>query len=70
MIMSCYVKLGYARLMYLVLCVLVMDGHDSLTLTSLSLLYPFANVHHMRALFLLLYTFFHACSHLVTHVLV
>jgi hypothetical protein len=33
----CKVKLGYPRLMYLMLCGLVLDGHDSLTLTSLSL---------------------------------
>jgi hypothetical protein len=38
------VKLGYARLMYLMLCELVMHGHDSLTLISLLLLYRFANV--------------------------
>jgi hypothetical protein len=36
---------------------LVMDGHNSLRLTSLSLLYRFANVLHIWTLYLLLNTF-------------
>jgi hypothetical protein len=57
--------------MYLMLCGLVMHGHDPLTLISLSLLYRFANVLYMRSLFLLLNTFYNAWSRLVTicHVL-
>jgi hypothetical protein len=43
-----------------------MDGHDPLTLTSLSLLYLFVNVVYVRNLFLLLNTFCHAWSRLVT----
>jgi hypothetical protein len=43
--------------MYIPLRGLVMDGHNSLSLTSLSLLYRFANVHHIWTLFLLLHTF-------------
>jgi hypothetical protein len=43
-----------------------MDGHDSYTLTSLSLLYRFVNVLYVRTLFLLLNTFCHAWSRLVT----
>jgi hypothetical protein len=43
-----------------------MEGHDSLTLTSLSLLYRYDNVLYMRSLFLLLNTFCHAWSRLVT----
>jgi hypothetical protein len=45
------VKLGYARLMYLMLRGLFMDGHDSYSLTSLSLLYRFVNVFYVRTLF-------------------
>jgi hypothetical protein len=37
-----------------------MGGHDSLTLTSLSLSYRYDNVVYMRSLFLLLNTFCHA----------
>jgi hypothetical protein len=36
--------LEYDRLMNIMLRGLVMDGHNSLSLTSLSLLYRFANV--------------------------
>jgi hypothetical protein len=43
--------LGYARIMYLMLRGLFMDGHDSYTLTSLSLLYRFVNVLYVRNLF-------------------
>jgi hypothetical protein len=39
-----------------------MDGLDSLTWTSLSLLYLYDNVLYMRSLFLLLNTFCHAFS--------
>jgi hypothetical protein len=46
-------KLGCSRIMYLMLCGLFMDLHDSLTLTSLSLLYRFENVLYVRTLFLL-----------------
>jgi hypothetical protein len=45
---------------------LVMDGHASLTLTSLSLLYRFVNVLYIWTLFLLLNSFCHAWSRLVT----
>jgi hypothetical protein len=45
---------------------LVMDGHISLTLTSLSLLYRLVNVLYIWTLFLLLNTFCHAWSRLVT----
>jgi hypothetical protein len=62
----CYVKLGYTRLMYLMLRQLFMVGHDSYTLTSLSLLYRFVNIIYVRTLFLLQNTFCHAWSHLVT----
>jgi hypothetical protein len=43
-----------------------MDGHDSLTLTSLSLLYRYDNVLYMRSLFLLLNMLHHAWTRLVT----
>jgi hypothetical protein len=43
-----------------------MDGHDSLTFTSLSLLYRYENVLFMRTLFLLLNTFCHAWFRQVT----
>jgi hypothetical protein len=42
-----------------------MDGHDSLTLTSLPLLYPYVNVLYMPTLFLLLKAFCHALSRLI-----
>jgi hypothetical protein len=42
------------------------DGHDSLTLTSVSLLFLYDNVLYMRSLFLLLNTFYSAWSRLVT----
>jgi hypothetical protein len=58
--------LGYARLMYLILRDSVMDDHDSLTLTSLPLLYRFVNVLYVWRLFILLNTFCHAWSCLVT----
>jgi hypothetical protein len=44
----------------------VMDGHASLPLTSLSILYRFLNVFYMWTLFLLLNTVCHARSRLVT----
>jgi hypothetical protein len=53
-------------LMYLMLHGLVMDGRDSLTLTSLSLLYRFVNILYIWSLFLLLNTFCHAWSLLLT----
>jgi hypothetical protein len=40
--------------MYLMLRVFVIDGHASLYLTTLSLLYRFVNVLYIRTLFLLL----------------
>jgi hypothetical protein len=43
-----------------------MDGHASLTLSSLSLLYRFFNVLYIWILFLLLNTFCYAWSRLVT----
>jgi hypothetical protein len=43
-----------------------MDGHDSLTLSSLSLLYLFFNVVYVRTLILLMNTFCHAWSRLDT----
>jgi hypothetical protein len=43
--------------MYIMMRGLVIDGHNSFSLTSLSLLYRFANVLHIWALFLLLNTF-------------
>jgi hypothetical protein len=42
------------------------DDHTSLTLTSLSLLYRFANVLNIWTLFLLLYTFCHELTRLLT----
>jgi hypothetical protein len=45
---------------------LVMDGHTSLNLTSLSLLYRLVNVLYIWTLFLLLNTFCHTWSRLVT----
>jgi hypothetical protein len=57
---------GYARLMYLMLRDSVMDGHDSLTLTSLSLLYRFVNVLYIWSQFLMLNSFYHVWSRLVT----
>jgi hypothetical protein len=51
--------------MYLMLRGLFVDGHDPLTLTSLSL-YRFDNVLYMRTVHLLLNTFSHAWSRLVT----
>jgi hypothetical protein len=44
-----------------------MDGHDSLTLTFLSLRYLFVNVLYVRTLFLLLHTFCQAWPRLVMH---
>jgi hypothetical protein len=58
--------LEYARLMYFMLRRLVVDGHNSLSLTSMSLLYRFANVLHIWTLFLLLNTFSLEWSGLVT----
>jgi hypothetical protein len=52
--------------MYLMLLGLDMEGHDSLTLTSLSLLLRYINVLCMWTLFLLLNTFCHTWSRLVT----
>jgi hypothetical protein len=52
--------------MYRMLCVLFVDGLDPLTLNSLSLLYRFVNFPNVRSLFLILNTFCHAWSRLVT----
>jgi hypothetical protein len=62
----CYVKLGYARLMYLLFRALVMDGHNSFSLTSLSLLYRFVNILYIWTLFLLQNTFWHEWTRLLT----
>jgi hypothetical protein len=48
------------------MCGLVMECQESLTLTSLSLLYLYDNVLCMRSLFLLLNKFYQAWSRLVT----
>jgi hypothetical protein len=52
--------------MYIMLRGLVMDGHNSLHLTSLSLLYRFVIILYIWSLFLLLNTFCHEWTHLVT----
>jgi hypothetical protein len=51
---------------YIMLRELFMDGHDSYTLTSLSLLYRFVYILHVRTLFLVLNTFIHAWYRLYT----
>jgi hypothetical protein len=51
--------------MYIMWRGLIMDGHATLTLTSLSLLYRFVNGLFIWALFLLRNTFLHAWSRLV-----
>jgi hypothetical protein len=43
-----------------------MDGHETYTFTSMSLLYRFVKVLYLRTLFILLNTFCHAWSRLVT----
>jgi hypothetical protein len=48
--------------MYIMLRGMVIDGHASLNLTSLSLVYRFVNVLYIWSLFLLLNTFFLAFS--------
>jgi hypothetical protein len=53
-------------LMYLILRCLVMDGHASLSLTSLSLLYRFVNVLYIWTLFLLLNTSCYEWSRIIT----
>jgi hypothetical protein len=45
---------------------LIMDGHDSLTVTSLSLLLRYVNDLYMWTLFLLLNTFCYSWSRIVT----
>jgi hypothetical protein len=57
--------LGYARLMQNMLRGFAMDGHNSLSLTSLSLLYRFVNVLYIWTLYLLLNTFWQERSRLV-----
>jgi len=52
--------------MYRMLRGLVMDDHASLSLTSLSLLNRFVNILYIWTLFLLLFTFCHAWTRLVT----
>jgi hypothetical protein len=51
--MLCQVKLGYDRLMYLMMRGFIMGGHSSLNLTSLSLQYIFVNILYIWTLFLL-----------------
>jgi hypothetical protein len=51
---------------YIILRELVMDGDNSLSLTSLSLHYRFANVLHFWTLILLLNTLWRECSGLLT----
>jgi hypothetical protein len=58
--------LGYARLMYLIMRVSVMDDHASLTFTPLSLEYRFVNDLYIWSLLFLLNMFCHARSRLVT----
>jgi hypothetical protein len=53
-------------LMYHISRGLVMDGHVSLRLSYLSLLYHFVNVLYILTLFELLYTLCHEWSRLVT----
>jgi predicted tellurium resistance membrane protein TerC len=45
---------------------LIMDGHNSLYLTTLSLLYRLVNILYIRTLFFLLNTFRHEWPGLVT----
>jgi hypothetical protein len=45
----------------------VIEGHSSLTLTSLSLIYRLVNFLNVWSLFLLLKMFYHAWSRLATH---
>jgi hypothetical protein len=52
--------------MYLILFGLVFDCHDSLFLTSMSLIYRYDKYLYMRSPFLLLKTFYSAWSQLVT----
>jgi hypothetical protein len=59
----CYVKFGYSGIIYLMLLGIVIFGHPSLTLTSLSLLYRFVNVLYIWTPFL---TGEHVLSRLVT----
>jgi hypothetical protein len=62
----CYFTLDYARLMYHVLRGLDMDGQNSLSLTSQSLLYLFVNVLYNWTLFMMLNTFWKQWSRVVT----
>jgi hypothetical protein len=50
--------LRYGRIMYIMLRGMVIDGHDSLNLTPLSLVYRFVNILYIWSIFLLLNTFF------------
>jgi hypothetical protein len=52
--------------MYLMLRTLVMDGHNSLNLTSLSLQYRFVNILYIWTQFLLLYPFWQEWTRLLT----
>jgi hypothetical protein len=52
--------------MYFMLYGLFFDYNDSITLISMSLLYPYDNYLYMRSPFLLLKTFYNAWSQLVT----
>jgi hypothetical protein len=60
-------KFGYSRLMQNMLRGFAMHDQNSLSLTSLSLLYRFVNVLYIWILFLLLSTFWQEWSRLVTH---
>jgi hypothetical protein len=62
----CFFMLEYARLIYIMLCRLAINGHNSLSLTSLSLLHRFSNVLHIWSLIVLLNTFWHEWLGLVT----
>jgi hypothetical protein len=53
-------------LMYHILRCLFMDGHSSISLTSLSLIFRFVNVLYIWNLFLLLNTFCHEWSRVIT----
>jgi hypothetical protein len=53
-------------LMYIMLRGLIMNCHNSLNLTSLSPLYRFVNILYIWTLFLLLNTFYHKSTRLLT----
>jgi hypothetical protein len=47
----CYFNLFYDRLIYLMLHGLIMDGYNSVNITSLLLLYIFVNIIHIWTIF-------------------